>query len=71
MGEPEVLRLAADILQRKVTTVVGGAIGRTATEDIVKAVLTSGMMVQTIESLRELADAFDGDADQSAETEEE
>lgn len=71
MGEPEVLRLTADILQRKVTTVVGGAIGRTATEDIVKAVLTSGMMVQTIESLRELADAFDGDADQSAETEEE
>lgn len=71
MGEPEVLRLAADILQRKVTTVVGGAIGRTATEDIVKAVLTSGMMVQTIESLRELADAFDGDSDQSAEAAEE
>ena len=71
MGEPEVLRLAADILQRKVTTVVGGAIGRTATKNIMKAILTSGIIIQTIESLQKLADAFDGDADQSAETEEE
>ena len=59
MGEPEVLSLAADILQRKVQTVVSGAVGREATKDIVSALVTCGVMAQTIEALRELAENFD------------
>jgi len=59
VGEPEVLNLAADIQQRKVQTVVSGAVGREATRDIVSALVTCGMMAQTIEALRELAEHFD------------
>jgi hypothetical protein len=59
VGEPEVLSLAADILQRKVQTVVSGSVGREATKDIVSALVTCGMMAKTIEALRELAEHFD------------
>lgn len=68
-GEPEVLRLAADILQRKVGTVITGAVGKTATQPIVEALVNCGAILNTIEMLREVADAFDGGSEDSDETE--
>lgn len=62
VNEPDVLRLAADILQRKVTTVVTGAVDKTATRPIVEAIVNCGALLNTIESLRDLANVFDGNA---------
>lgn len=58
MKDYEILRAAADILQRKTSSLITGATGKTVTQDIAIALTTAGTMIPQIEYLRELADAF-------------
>lgn len=62
VNDADVLRLAADIIQRKVTTVVTGAVDKTASRPIVEALVNCGSLLNTIEQLRNVADVFDENA---------
>ncbi len=59
MTESEVLNCAADILQRKVQTLVSGAHGKVITEDVLHALLNAGIIADLIEKLRDVAEAFE------------
>ncbi len=59
MQDHDVLRIAADVLQRKVSVIVRDGMGKPITEPIAHAMLTAGVMAQTVEFLREVADAFE------------
>ena len=59
MTESEVLNCAADILQRKIQTLVRGAQGQVITEDVLTALMNAGFLVDLVEKLRDVADAFE------------
>ena len=61
MTESEVLNCAADILQRKVQTLIKGAHGKVITEDVLTALMNAGFLVDLIDRLRDVADAFEPD----------
>ena len=58
MGEPEVLRLAADILEKRFQSTVKDAKGKTITAEIAMDLAGCGLMHHMTELLRELADTF-------------
>lgn len=63
MTESEVINCAADILQRKVQTLISGAHGKVITEDVLTALMNAGFMVDLIDKLRDIAEAFEPEAD--------
>ena len=61
MTESQVLNCAADILQRKVQTLISGAHGKVLTENVLRALMNAGFMVDLIDKLRDIAEAFEPD----------
>lgn len=61
MTESQVLNCAADILQRKVQTLVSGAHGKVITETVLHALMNAGFLLPLIDSLRDAAEAFEPD----------
>lgn len=59
MDDNDVLRFAADVLQRKAETIIKGCVGRPFDSDIAAGLVAAGKLSVVIDQLRELADSFE------------
>jgi len=59
MNDNDVLRLAADVLQRKAETVIKGCVGLPFDPDIAAGLVAAGKLSVVIEQLRDIADSFE------------
>ena len=59
MNDNDVLRLAADVLQRKAETVIKGCVGRPFDPSIAAGLVAAGKLSVVIEQLRDIADSFE------------
>lgn len=59
MSESDVLRAAADVLQRKIECLVNGGIGKEITAGAIHAIMTVGSMTLAVAMLQDLADSFE------------
>ena len=59
MKDVDVLRMAAEVLQRKAETVVIGCIGRPFDRDIAVALVAAGRLSVVVDQLEEIADTLE------------